>query len=442
MIKRVSLPSLLIAFIILLAFLLRFYRINENIIFNGELGQNYLAIKDAYVNHQIPLLGPPTSHSWLSFGPLFYYIFGPFLVLNKWRVNTGPYFFGVISVLGILANYYLVKKYLDVKTALISSYLLTVLPSWIGLARESRFFSMVAYLFYPFLLLVLKISNKLTNINLFLLGLIFGVMINFHLTPIFLLPTILLLFFSNRKKINKKNIFFALIGFIIPNIPFLIYNLKTHFGMLTKFAVWIPYRSVIYHNFNLLFTLNEIVNFFGGVFVMAIILYILFKERKVQIVQTFGSFLFFGIIALILHKDPPSHYFYVLYPIPIILVSVFLTKLKYSILIPILILITVVSFTYLFSDKWFYVNQSKIQDKSSIVPYKMQVNAMDKVIKDADGKPFNLKRVGYSDKFEDYYEQNYDYILWLKGNQPKSYNVNLSYTIIEYPNMQIVKETK
>lgn len=439
--------------IIILAIFLRSHRISENLFFNGELGQNYLAIKDAFFSHQIPLLGPPTSHPWLSFGPLFYYIFGPFLIVNHWDPNTGPYFFGVISIVAVIMNYYLVKKYFDEKTAIISSYLIAISPTWIQLARESRFFSLVAYLFYPFLMIALKTIELLNRKNVFLLGLTFGIMLNFHLAPIFLLPPLAILFWRQREKMmNKIGLaIYGAIGFVIPNIPFLIYNLKTKFDMITKFAVWIPYRSAIYHQFDLGFTLNVIYKFFAnailpdsnilGILVLICVLAGAYLSIKKNIVKVLLLFLGFGIIALILHKDPPSHYFYVLYPIPVIFFSILLMKVKSFLRNALLILITVVNFTFLFSDKWFYINENKVTQNIN-VPYKLQLTVVRRIISDAGDKPFNLRRVGYSDQFDDFYEQNYDYLLWRGGDEPKKYSAELSYTLIEYPNMKILKGEK
>jgi hypothetical protein len=410
--KNFTRANLIIFLILILGAFLRFYKIDENLVFHGELGHNYLAIKNTLGKGILPLLGPPTSHIWLSFGPLFYYIFGPFLILNRYNPNTGAYFFAVFSILGIIANYLIIKKLFNQKIALISSYLIAISPTWLDLARQARFFSMVAYLFYPFFLLTEKTVRNANAKNFFLLGLIFGIMINFHLAPIFLLLALFIIF----RKTKLKFIFFGLIGFIIPNIPFLIYNFKTHFEMITKFAVWIPYRSAIYHNFNLRFTANVIWIFFGGLLIFPIVITI-YIERRNKIVRILTLFLIFGVLALILHKDPPSHYFYVLYGIPVILISILLTKLNNFLMCTILILITVMSFT------------NKIKDNN--VPYKKQLEITKQIIGEANGRPFNIHRIGLSDQFDGGYAQNYKYLLWWMGNEPKDYPTGLTYTISE-----------
>ncbi|MFH1656287.1 MAG: hypothetical protein ABH956_00760, partial [Candidatus Nealsonbacteria bacterium] len=49
---------------------------------------------------------------------------------------------------------------------------------------------------------------------------------------------------------------------------------------------------------------------------------------------------------------------------------------------------------------------------------------------DSKGGKYSLIRVGPNDQFEEYYSQNYKYLLWLYGNEPIE-NSSLSYTVYE-----------
>ena len=432
-------PYLLLLGILILALVLRLYRVNENLVFHGELGHNYLAIKNFVSESVVPLLGPPTSHPWLSFGPLFYYIFTPFLVVNHWNPNTGGYFFAVMSVVGIVANYVLTKRYVNEKVALISCYLLAISPSWLEMARQARFFSMISYLFYFFALLVLKLSEKGQKKYFLVVGAILGVMVNFHLTVIILVPGMIGFLWKEKTSVTIEKVLWMGAGFLSVNLPFLIYNLQHNFEMVSKFLVWLPYRSVIYRDFDVKFTLGEIYWFLGGIVSIPIVV-TLFVERKRKLVRLFSWFLIFGVVGLILHKDPPRHYFYVLYPIPIIIVSALLGKLKPFLVMSVLVLTTSLYSNYLFSHKWFYTEN--VVRKNTVIPFKLQTEVAEKIINDSSGKPFNLHREGYSDQFEGEYAQNYRYLLWLKGNEPKDYETDVSYTIIEYPDMKVVMNQK
>lgn len=120
---------------------LRFFRLPENMVFHGELGHNYLAIKNMFETGTIPLLGPPTSHPWLSFGPLYYWLFGPILRVFGGNPAIGAYFFAVLGVVLVFVNYLVVGKFLGKKTALISSFLIAVSPLFLEITRSARFFS-------------------------------------------------------------------------------------------------------------------------------------------------------------------------------------------------------------------------------------------------------------------------------------------------------------
>jgi hypothetical protein len=87
-----KLQKFLLVLILALGIFLRFYRLPQNVIFHGELGDDYLAIKNFIAGRQIPLLGPATSHPWLSFGPLYYWLFAPVLVLGDYNPVIPAYF--------------------------------------------------------------------------------------------------------------------------------------------------------------------------------------------------------------------------------------------------------------------------------------------------------------------------------------------------------------
>jgi len=226
--------------ILALAVLLRFYRIPQNLVFHYELGANYLAIKNFIEAGRLPLLGPPTSHPWLSFGPLYYWIFAPILAFFKFNPTGGAYFFALAGVVAVYLNYLVVEKLFNRKTAVISSFILAISPAWISLAREARFFSLSAVFLYPFLLFFVKaIEGK---ISLLWAGFFLGVMLNFHLSPIILIFPAAILIFSNRKKLSQNSIPKGILGFVIPNLPFLLADAQGGFGMLANLLLWIPYR--------------------------------------------------------------------------------------------------------------------------------------------------------------------------------------------------------
>jgi len=431
---------------LLIGAFLRFYRLPENVVFHGELGHNYLAIKNAFESGTIPLLGPPTSHPWLSFGPLFYWLFGPILALFNFNPIVGSYFFAFVGTALILLNFVVIKEFFGEKVAAISSFLISFSYAWVNLTRESRFFSLSAFFFYPFLYFLLKL-------RLFWAGLFLGIMFNFHLSPIVLLVPTAIYLFVNKRAFNKNRIFHGITGFIIPNIPFLIYNSQHKFVMLVNLLTWVPYRIA---GFLGLYPKNtatagvlranvvSLYDFVGNMFIyegrtislviLGIVLaYIAFKfyeqlkkQKKDWPILILILFFIFGYLGIFIHGDPPSHYYLPIYPLPIIFFSLFLVestgqKMVNYVVMLVLIGLLLLNINYYFSDKWF---------EGALVPYSMQLSASQSIISDAKGKSFVLHRVGPFDYFEGDYAQNYRYLLWWEGNEPVD-NAKTQYTIYE-----------
>ena len=140
-------------------------------------------------------------------------------------------------------------------------------------------------------------------------------------------------------------------------------------------------------------------------------------------------------MGLFLHGDPPKHYYFVIFPVPIIVLgSLFadIAKSKAGMIISavILLFITYKNFNYFFSDKWFYIPQDRVQDGKLPVPYNLQVKIVDFIKNDAKGKMLSLKRVGELDHFNSDFAQNYLYLLELEEIKTVS-DSNLVYTIFE-----------
>lgn len=441
---RLRKSDILLFLILLLGIFLRFFHKADNFYFDGEIGDNLLDIKNYYLHHTIPLLGPPTSHPWLYFGPLFYWLYGPVLILSHFNPISYTYFGTVFSCLVILANYVVIKKLFTISTALISSYLIAISPLFLDFAKNSRFFTLIPFIVYPFLLVLFNLSGKSVR-AFFFLGLLLGIMLNFHYTPLMLIPFIITVLYLKRILPTKKQILRFLGGFILPLAPFFLYDLLHGFIMTRNLLLWIPYRILgflgLYHKNTLTGSVLQentlsFGNFFStsffhttnsvaGYFVFAILLLgILFVMRKTAKSNRFPLLFIllwgvWGLISIFIHGNPPSHYFVPILSFPILLGSILLAKVwKYHLgkfaVLAVLILCTFINFRFFFSSQWFY--DYKIDPRS----YAHQVEIAKSIIADAHGKPFALKRVGFNDQFDKNYAQNYIYLLWLYGNEPTS----------------------
>ena len=75
-------------------------------------------------------------------------------------------------------------------------------------------------------------------------------------------------------------------------------------------------------------------------------------------------------------------------------------------------------------------NENSFSIEPSFVSVKLQEKIAHYIVNDSKNENYSLIRVGPNDRFEEYYSQNYKYLLWLYGNEPIE-NSSLSYTIYE-----------
>lgn len=437
--------NLIFLAILILAAFLRFFRMKENLFFNGEVGNDLLMIRDEILSHRLSLIGPPSAHSWLSMSPFFYWLMAPFLFLSHFNPLLIGYFGAVLGVFIILVNYIVVCRFCDQKTALFSSFLISISPLWLQFAREARFLLPSLLLFYPALWTFYKK-------RFFLFGLFFGLMLDFHYAPLILLPGFLSYLLVKKIPLNRDEIIRSLGGFFLATIPILVCNFAYQGKMIFNFLVWIPYRiigfmgfypkntvspalvkenlSLFYRFFNLDFwPLENILMPFLLIFATGFVVY----RKKTGLGLLF--LLAGGLLALFIHGKPSIHYFLPLFPLPVILMSLFLSSLwvrRFGKLIVagFLLLLLYFNLTFLFSEKWFYLPQDKIRLEPFFVPYKLQLQVAQAIVDDAHGRPYRLQRVGPFDIYENFIK-NYQYLTWWLGNEPTLEETKLVYTIYE-----------
>ncbi len=458
--------DLIFVLIAVFAFFLRFYRFYPNLRLDGEIGDNYLDIKNILNGTRTPLLGSPTSHPWLYFGPFFYWLSVPFFLIFNFD-PVGPFFLILaVSILTVIFCYIFITKLFGKKVALISSFLISMSPLWLNLTRGERFFVFVPLLFFPFLyFLLVSIEGKQNRF--FVAGLMLGAMISFHLTPIVFIPAIILLEVLKRKKSLLKDGLKTTLGIFVPNIPFVVYDFSHGFEMVKQFVLWIPYRilgffgfypkntaniNVIEKNLSSLYNFvsssffpnNSFLSFFIFLAIILFGIYLLLNIRKNTKAGSLALLFLFGYIGVFVHGDPPSHYYLPLFPIPVLILGFLVLKvLEYRLgkilLFTLFLLFVVINFRYYFSDKWFYKPTDRLVT-GDVVPYEIQLQVSRQVVIDAGGEGFNLRRIGFNDQFSQNYSQDYRYLMWWLGNEPKDEKERLAYIIVEdTPNIYVRK---
>lgn len=453
---------LILLFIFVLGVFLRFYRIEENFVFSGEVGHNLLAIKNAYESRSVPLLGPPTSHPWLSFGPLFYWLYGPVLIASSFNPLSHAYFGAFLSVVLLIVNFIVIKQLFRERVATFSTFLIAISPLFMEFARNARFFAIVTLLVYPFVFLLYKIYHGGKKYR-FWLGLVYGAMFSFHFTPLMLLPVVGSVLLLKRVKTSLKDVLAVFVGFLVTMLPFFIYDSFHGLTMTRSVILWIPYRVAgflgLYPKNNVssqvleenLTSLSQFITksflpgdkgnigVFFAVSIFAFIifrLYTFYKLKKAVFAELLlYMWLGWGVLAVFIHGSPPIHYFVPLLPLPIIVFallieSVWTNKIGKVVTVLFLFTITVVNLFFYFSNQWFYRPLDTQTAKPYYMPFVMQREVALTIIQDARNERYMLHRLGIDDQFEEDYAQNYLYLLWLYGNEPVK-KAGVRYTIYE-----------
>jgi len=460
LVLRIKIETLLMLAVILAAVFLRFSGVVENYPWGGEQGTNYLELKNYYENGQIPLKGPLTGRSWLQLQPLYYWIMMPIFILFSWNPIIPAYFFAIISIIMAFINYKFVREWFGDFVAKVSTTIVLISPFWIRLTKDSRFFFlMTLFSYFYFHFLIKAFRERSVNIVYYAIFVLF-LMLHLHYVALVFIPSLLLFLFQYRKKVSfswRKGIIYA----IFPSIPFLLVNIKENFEPLIKTIVWIPYRvagflgvieknnisiSVITDNIESLLLIYRwqfywTDNTFAYVISVILILfsiYIYFRPKKSshKIPQSVILLSFFvTYIALFIHGSPAYHYYVGVILVPPLIIGLLLEQLKerYSVIsgrltvFIVIIVMLLLNQEYYLSQYFFKNNKSTMTIMNS---YPVQLQVAENITKDAGNNHYSLKRVGAFDYYDGYHAQNYQYLLWWMGNEPKE-GSDILYTIYD-----------
>lgn len=406
---------------------LRIYGIGTNYYFSGELGKEMLYLKDLSLNHTLPLIGLPTSHEWLSYGPVYYWIMLP--IYSFFNGNPFILFWVALAVsaAGLILNYFVIKKIVGEKIALISTFFASVSPLLIWQTQNSKLHTFFFVLSPLFMYSLYQIWNGKTK-WVFWAGLTYGLMFSFHFSQIPLLMVVGLLFYLKKNIYKLRDDVKFFLGVLIPNI--------TLAWQDRNLALWLPYRVINIADKNPAGTLQAFLEYFGRnlfwehqlwilglvIFVLVFAHYVYLNRKKITkeflpfyLISSIGAML----TANVLHGAFPVHYFLPIFTTVPILFAAYASRYKlWYVLVAVVLLINFRG--YFAFDK-----------PGDFVSYAKQMAVSDFIIMDAKGKSFSIKRIGQYDYFPENYSQNYKYlILWKGGNLVD--NSKNTYTINDY----------
>jgi 4-amino-4-deoxy-L-arabinose transferase-like glycosyltransferase len=416
--------------------LLRVYKIGTNYFFTGELGKELAFMRQFAVSHSLPLVGMTTSHEWLSYGPIYYWIMIP--IFNLFSGNPYILFWAalVVSVLGLILNYLVFRKIAGERIAVFSTLIQSVSPLLIWITRLSKLhvFFLIIMPVFTYLLYLMWNGKKKWVLPA---GIVFGLLFSFHFSQIPILGVVILLFWIKKNIYRVSDWILFWVGVIIPNIT-LIWQDR-------NLAVWLPYRILNIADKNPAETWQSLNEYFGKnifwdqklwiigvvVFIAIFIHYVI--QNKEKLTKDFLPFYLVSSISLmlvanILHGAPPIHYFLPIFTLLPVLYAIYLNKFKSwpLIVIPV-VLLNLASFI---NEPFFYKDFNGLIKNTDIVSYSTQSLLSSFIVADAKGKPLSIKRVGAYDYFPESYSQNYKYLVLLRGGNLVGDSKNI-YTITE-----------
>lgn len=435
-IKEDKLAFSLIISILLLATVLRFFRLPDYMTFLGDEGRDALVVKDLLVNQNIPFIGPPTSVGNIYLGPLYYYMMA-FSMAAFWLNPVAAA--GMNALIGVLTVgliYHLAKTWFGKVSALIASFLYAISPVNIIYSRSSwnpnpaPFFALLG-------IWSLYKAHKTRNfLWLIPTGAFFAAVLQMHYLAIILLPVFgflwLVEFFKHKKGFFWTGTFGGIIAFWVVMTPLVLFDLKHEFlNLRAILTIFTGNQSVGFNVFEVflkipsLFTNNLVGRYMAGenillsVILSLLIVFPLFfavlekvKGKALWPYLVLGVWLGAGLLGLSFYKSSVyDHYLGFLNPVPFILLGAsFLTVgrfvknkvINYLFWAALILVLTLVNLSKNPLLKNPNYQLEKTQEVAKVI------------IQDANNKPFNFALISKNN-----YDAAYQFYLDLYGYKPQ-----------------------
>jgi len=404
-----------------LGLFLRFYRLEDLMVYLGDEGRDMLILMDIVQLKNFPFIGPPTSMGRLFLGPIYYYFITPFAWLFKMEPIGPAVFVALLGSLTIPLIYLVTKNFFDSITGCFAAILYTFSPLIITFSRSSWNPNPMPF-FCLLLVLGLFYWQKTKKERFFYLSLFcFAVSLQLHYMVILLTPFLIFVFYKLRRNFKNKKVF--LYGFLIFFLllsPLLVFDLKHDFvntkGVLALFKgrsnegfsfydLLSRSRDRLRQLFSLFFAFEER-GWRTNLMVVSVLVFSFFdwfKQKKLTKLVIYGWFIWGGLsVGLYRHSFFP-HYLGFLFPLPaIFLANVFKMLFNKGKLAKILTLTLFTLLLFCISKaSWLYLSR----------PPTLNVFLIKKIVrlieKQSQGKTFNfalLAKHNYDDSYRYFFK--------------------------------------
>lgn len=401
--------------------------------FLSDQGRDAIIIKRILTFQHLPAIGAPSSVGQVYLGPFYYYLIAPFLLLFNFNPVGMSYGSALLSIIGILSAYFIIKKEFNKITALIFTFLITFSSVNIEMSRFSWNPNLLPYFSFFTLYFFYKLSQKNNLYFAFLFGAFLSFSIQLHYLAALLVLPISVYFLKTIITIKKKTkyliyICISIVSFLVVSFPLIIFDLRHNFintgnfiklfsqgGMLQQTSLLSRYLNVSQSALTYVFStqFNQILTVITGI---ALILWILsLRKTKLScffVLNIANIILYFFGFALFNSPRFP-HYFGQVYLSLYLVFAYFFAHIKEYLPKYWKVIIVIFFIGYIIANlpKYYFLYQ----------PGTNQISHSQKVAEflatKIDNKPFNVATWPV-----ELTEDNYLYFLELKGLVPVDRN--------------------
>lgn len=412
---------LLCVLIFVLFFFLYSYKIVDSYLFNTDIARDSYGIIEI-AQGKFTLIGPKLNFGGLYAGPYYYYLFAPILFLSSYSFYPILLFNAALFALALVYFFLEVKKRASLLNSLLYALAIGLLPLYVITARNPG----NAYTYIPLLLLFLTYSyfgNPTKGRDFLLVGLMCGIIVNFHFLNILAVGTIFAFLFYKTQ--NRKSFVYFFAAFFATFAPIIVFDIKHDFVVFKKTLFDYSQASLIkyYSELDKVSLLARYLrnSYFVGNYILLnpifyLLLFILPLVFKKYLIRRVFIFSVFTIICFVIYiylakADMVTHYFFSVGFLIFFTFVIFCLEYRLTIVIVLVLAFELLSFP---------VNLYRISGR----PYQKFENAVSFVIGNnlvTRNEPFNLIQViGNDTKVPAGFE--YRYFFRAKGFVPKTIN--------------------
>ena len=414
--------------VLLLALVLRVYRIEDFMTFLGDEGRDVRIVRDLITQGNLVFIGPQTSIGNMYLGPLYYYMMAPALLLSGLNPVGPAIMVALLGTLTIWLTWFVGRNWFGKQAAFIAALLFAVSPVAIIYSRSSWNPNPMPFFALLCIWGIYEVWQNKKYIWLPYTSISFAFALQMHYLGLLLIPTLglfwlfTLISINKAKDIRSRRIFlrYSLFGFLIFLLlmsPLLLFDTKHNWMNFNAFKSFFSDRQTTV-NLNparsdrflpvMLMTISDMVlarqEYFAPITLALTLLlsgWVYFKSKWQTPLKVLFVWLGLAILGLSVYKQHVYiHYLGFIYPAIYLLIGAILGFMLQRKVVLKIISASLVLFLFFYSLVY-----SPVRETPNRQLWRTEA-AVDLIIKESGGQPFNFGLLAKQN-----YDESYRYFL-------------------------------